>query len=37
MKKYEELLNGLKEKIIETRNKNREIREMVQLRMNTEA
>jgi hypothetical protein len=37
MRKYEELLSGLKERITETRNKNRQIREMIQLRMNSEA
>ena len=37
MKKYEELLNSLKQKIVETRNKNSSIKDMIQLKMNTEA
>lgn len=37
MEKYEELLNGLKERIIETRNKNRQMRDMIQYRMTSEA
>ena len=37
MRKYEELLNGFKERIGETRNKNKQIREMIQVRMNSEA
>jgi hypothetical protein len=37
MQKYQELMNGLKERIIETRNKNRQMRDMIQYRMSSEA
>ena len=36
-RKYEELLIGLKERILDVREKNREAKEMIQHRMNNEA
>jgi len=36
-RKYEELLIGLKERILDVRDKNREAKEMIQHRMNSEA
>ena len=35
--RFQELLNGLKERIMEVRQKNQQAREFIQSRMNTEA